>query len=258
MDELRKQVANKRPVLEKYLATTRLQAANIRVEDVSQDVISTGIPLNVDDMENETDYSSSNSSDSEEGFFKNDESEKPEFPHFDEIKAFLVNGRPFQNLRANFQHFIRPNPSNYSSIEEKPDPNTTDQVFSLPIVEELQFSIAILIFGILWIILLCNATFVRLRFKIWKLEQFLICQYTKLSDTIFGGSLLPPGIVRIEWICNCGHVSYDDLVQLQPGSVEALAQELRDNGVERHATTTDRTKVTLRGLGTLARTPGSA
>ena len=200
MDSLREQAANKRPILEKYLAAARLQA-NTPVEDVTQDVISPRVPLNVDSAENDTNDSGSNSSDSDENSLKIDDKEDLEFPHFDEIKAFLVNGRPFQNFRANFQHFINPNLSKHSSSEDKLDPNAVDRVFSFPIVEKLQSSIAILIFSILWMILLCDATLIRLRFNIWKSKQFLLFQYTRLLDTIFGNPPLPPSIVRLEWVC---------------------------------------------------------
>jgi serine/threonine protein kinase len=187
MHELRKQIANKRPTLENYLATTRAQAA---MEETSRQVMDPGVISNINDR---TD-SSSNSGVSDKDSSQSDDAEHSEFPHFEEVRAFLVNGGPFQNLRNNFRHFVYPNLSKDSATGQ-PDINISDAASSLLIVEKMQYSISIIILGLLWAVVLFYATLVHLYCRICRLP------YDQFFNNIFRTSPLPPGIIRLEWIC---------------------------------------------------------
>lgn len=89
MHELRKQVANKRPILEDYLAIARAQAA---MEETSRQVMDPGVLLNVNDK---TD-GSSDSSVSDNDSSQSDDAKRSEFSYFEEVRAFLVNSSPFK------------------------------------------------------------------------------------------------------------------------------------------------------------------
>ncbi len=193
MHELRKQVANKRPILENYLATTREQAAT---EETSRQVMDPGVISNINDK---TD-SSSNSSVSDGDSSQSDDAERPEFPHFEEIRTFLVNGNPFQNLRNNFRHFVYPNLSkNFATVQ--PTVNIIDAASSLLIVEKMQCSISIVILVLLWAVVLFNTTLIHLYYRICKGQQLFVLLYSQFFNGIFRTSPLPPDIIRLEWIC---------------------------------------------------------
>ncbi|KAL2069018.1 hypothetical protein VTL71DRAFT_15356 [Oculimacula yallundae] len=152
-----------------------------------------------------------------------------EFPQFEQIRAFLVDGPPFRNLKNNLRDFV-----NTNSVNEFVAGNfyisTSETAPYLILIENMQHGIIIMVLGILWIIALFDAILIHQQRQILRLQQSLVLSCNQTFNKRFTSSPLSSRTIRLEWICHCGHVSYDDLMDLPPGSVDAIADELREFG----------------------------
>ena len=151
------------------------------------------------------------------------------------VKAFLISGRPFDELRENFKQFVRPSTSSRTvkaAIEQgqcllKSGVEGDEQSDALAVVgttacksgteiskPSLEIPTAI---GRHWLHSIFDFSVSLLDFGLPFDPSCRQIRETKLGR----------GKVRIRWTCQCGAVLWDDFKELRPGPAEELRKNLQ-------------------------------
>ncbi|RDW58642.1 hypothetical protein BP6252_13118 [Coleophoma cylindrospora] len=189
--------------------------------------------------------------------------EADDFVKLKSAADFLITGRPFDCYKANLRKFLNPG-SKLDSVE-------LPGAISFHSVEKLQRGIASLVVVILLLVVMLDATRIRLWYYLWNSNSFLYGNVAGPPNAIFGtqqedipssgcnenisstysifrfikfsvyafcnirliflSSELPPHTTRIRWTCNCGHQSYDDFIS-ERRVVETIANRLFRSGIK--------------------------
>lgn len=125
----------------------------------------------------------------------NDEMGYPDFPNFDEIQSFLVRSDAFHNLQKNLRHLLYP-----YEVEDKKlravlfDFTPGDVAGSSLLARAVQNFIAIMITALLIVMVVSLSSSLAL--------------FTHMSKLLLYGSLLSPGLIRLEWVCVSSSYTY--------------------------------------------------
>ena len=116
-----------------------------------------------------------------------DDHDQLDLPNLAYVNAFLVSGRPFENLRKNFEQFVRP-PSKTKNVSAPVTRSQEDTTFSL---------------------------------RLTKVCSKLVCSWSRYWEPPLEG-----GKFRVRWTCRCGAILWDDFKELRPGAAEDLRKSL--------------------------------
>lgn len=105
-------------------------------------------------------------------------------PNLKSAADFLTSGPPFSSYKANVRNFL--------DQRSKLGNMQTSCTLSFPIVEKLQYGIASLVVALLLVVVMCDATRIRLWYFLWKSNEFLNYSMVELSSAIFGTSQVRP------------------------------------------------------------------
>jgi hypothetical protein len=160
--------------------------------------------------ENDDRYLSEETESSGDDKSDDDKPEKLSYP-IEDAKRFLIGGSPFEQYKQSFRRFIYPSLTATPSQEPNKETHTTTSGYSndetltqpkrLAVIEETQEIVARAILIVLWIMVLLDATFVRLRYNIENSKEFAKLCIKDICKNWSGISPLAPTVVRIIWTC---------------------------------------------------------
>ncbi|KUJ13403.1 HET-domain-containing protein [Mollisia scopiformis] len=162
---------------------------------------------------------------------ENDDDDPAEHPDLTKLKEWFLSANAMQNFRNDFLLFLSPVEAvtTNQAIEDASPSLTSSPESDRDSGGEVGFT--------------KNATIGTIVKTVQGTKMLGVLSLFQKTSTVWNyinaKQALEPGLVRLNWTCNCGHTSHDDFRELRPGAVAAYAGKLVDSGYVTHAQSTN-------------------